>query len=108
MADNNMRGTAFSVFENRDFNQSARRCQHQVTLRNCGPTRSTQERLTPPGQSSNRRCTRITVLADHDLPVGVATLRAFSALAIALADWPASSSTGRSASARAPWRRCER
>ena len=36
-------------------------------------------------------------MADHGLPVGVATLRSFSALAIALADWPASSSsTGRS------------
>ena len=51
----------------------------------------------PLGQPSNRRCTRITVLADHGLPVGVMTLRSFSALAIALADWPvSSSSTGRS------------
>jgi hypothetical protein len=48
--------------------------------------RLTQERLAPLGQPSNRRCTRITVLADHGLPVGVATLRSFSALAIALAD----------------------
>jgi hypothetical protein len=45
-----------------------------------------QERLAPLDQPSNRRCTRITVLADHGLPVGVATLRSFSALAIALAD----------------------
>ena len=50
----------------------------------------------------NRRCTRITVTADHRLPVGVAILRAFSSMAMAFADLPASSSsTGRSASARA-------
>jgi hypothetical protein len=56
-------------------------------------TRLMQERLTLPGQLSSRRCTRMTVLADYGPPVGVATLRAFSALAIALADWPASSSS---------------
>ena len=39
----------------------------------------------------SRFWTRITVTADHGLPVGVGTPRAFSVLAIALADWPASS-----------------
>ena len=51
---------------------------------------------------SSRRCTLITVTADHGLPVGVGTPRRLSSVAMPRADrWDSSVKTGRSFSVRA-------
>jgi hypothetical protein len=55
----------------------------------------------PDGLAANRRRTRITVVADHGRPVGVAILRSFRTRAISWADLSANSvKMGRNRSAR--------
>ena len=64
--------------------QPTRPCRRPVTNDLCRRIHDT---------ASNRRRTRITVTADHGLPVGVATPRLLSSKAIALADRPSGRQT---------------